>query len=137
VEKAVRGEVQALVDRVAAAGFLDDEPWRRDVPFVLGCVAAGFDTSLGDEHVLPEVRVRPRDGDAFGERGELGEPAQARRRYVRVLETRDGRDVDRRTVEKRASAPLRPPSVTERRRRDDADLDLAVALERDERRPDR
>ena len=47
------------------------------------------------------------------------------------------RDADRRAVEERAAAARRPPALPERGRRDDADDDLAVALERDQRRPDR
>ena len=47
-------------------------------------VARGLDAPLRNEDVLPEVGVRPRDGDAVRELGELREPAQARRRDVRV-----------------------------------------------------
>ncbi len=84
-------------------------------------VARGLDPSFGDEHVLPEVRVGARDGDATGELGEPRKPAKARRRDVRGLERGDLRDANRRAVEERASTPLRPPALPERRSRDDAD----------------
>jgi hypothetical protein len=65
------------------------------------------------------------------------EALRARGRHHRVVEARDARDPDRLSVRERALTSRRPPAAAERGRRDDAEDDLAVPLEREQRRVDR
>ncbi len=54
-----------------------------------------------------------------------------------MLDVADAGDLDRIAVDERARSSLRPPAPAERGGRDDAELDDAVNLERDQGRPDR
>src|SRR5205085_7089008 len=65
------------------------------------------------------------------------ERARARVAERRVLDPTDPGDADRASVREGAAAAGRPPAVAERRRGGDGDREVAVPLERDQRRPDR
>ena len=150
MQQAVRGEGRAarLVRSAVQAGeatpgLLDDHLHGGRVPALKPAVDRRVRGALGDEHVHPEVAEAPRDPAPLGEREEpVGdspprELARARVAERRVLDPADRGDVDPAVVAVGALAARRPPALAERRGGRDADHRPAVALERDERRPDR
>src|SRR5918911_4989471 len=150
VQHAVRGErrsarlVRSPVEaREAAARFFDDHLRGGRVPPLQGAVDRELRGTLGDQHVHPEVAEAPRDPAPLGEREEAVakalpvEVARARVAEGRVLDPADSRDVDLAAVAICTLAARRPPTLSERGRRGQAHDRAAVALERDQRRPDR
>ena len=101
---------------------------QRDADRVDGAVSG----SLRHEHVGPEVPVGPR---VPGLMREARQRPLEREAEDSVLDAPDRRDVDAVAAGIGARASLGPPAPAEGRSRDEAHTELAVLLERDQRRP--
>ena len=121
----------------------DNRLQRGDVPQVDHGLEHDVGRTLGDEHVAPEVGEPPDVPAALDERTEPGtesrlvERTDAGRADVRVRQPRDLGHADQLPVRERPAAAPCPPPSAERGRRRDADHDLAVDLEPEQRGPRR
>src|SRR6266508_198951 len=138
--RAAVGAPNASGIREATAGLLDHDLHGGEVPDAHPELDRQVDRSLGHEHVLPEVADASCHPRALRQLDEpiadtLGEEAPgARVADDRILDPGDPRDVDRLAVEVGPFAAGGPPAPVQRRRGNDADDELAVALEPDQRR---
>src|ERR1051325_102153 len=121
--------------REAAAGLVDDDLHRGDVPLRDLRLDGDLDCPLGDEHVRPEVAEAARAAAAalqckklFAE-AVLLETEDVVVADLRGAEVADRGDANRRAVAERAVAARRPPPPPQRRCGDDAEL----TLDRDQR----
>src|SRR3954447_7740340 len=145
VQEAVRGHeapfggrLGAVEGRAAATRLLDEQLHGDVVPHLHHGIARNLECALGNEAVLPEVAepaVRPRP--LHDRPPPLGHAPRARRRHGGVLDPRDERDPATDPGRERPCAAERPPPPPERRSGDQRDVDDAVTLQRQQRRPHR
>ena len=123
----------------AAARLLDDDLHGGQVPNAHAQLDSQIDGSLRNEHVLPEIAHTPCHPRTLRERDEsiadalFEEALGARVAHDRVLDPCHAGDMNRLPVEVGALAASAPPAPVQCRCADDADDELAVALEPDQR----
>ena len=119
----------------ASACLLDDRLDRRKIPDLdPDRVDGGVDRALCDQHVRPEVAVAARVPRVPSQRRDR---LLERERQHSVLDLPHRGDADTVVVHPGTATALGVPAAVKGGRRDDAEAELAVLLERDQRRPDR